>query len=908
MHRAKFVVLFVAFALVGAGCDWTQWGANPLHTGTTGAAGLAPATAPQLTPDVFSGDTATGQVVTGGGFAFVTTAGALTAYDATTHTRAWSATLPPGSTVGSVATVDLDATSNTVFVMVGGAQPVLVGYDVAGTRNCSPSTSTCNPVFVAAVGTAPVAPSPPVLADGRIYVNGASALYAFDAAGSTGCTNWYGMQACAPVWSALTGHSAPGVGPAVVNGVVYTAAGNDSGDGLAAFDDASGGPLWFVPLHDAPITATPSVAVNGSVVVPTQHAIVVIPGSCPAASCAPSTILSSGANDTFSATPTITDSTIYATSNNGHIYAWPAAGCGSTICVPTAGAVVDAPAAGATDAAQTAAVENGVLFLLGRRAAATGDDVVVQAFDAATLGSIATWDLGARGLAPGLTSVSIANSVVYAPTGNGVLMLSRRTTPTISVSPLALTPAFSPTTTDYALACAAGVNTLTVNAVAATGGTVRIVAPAPTDPAPNLDASVDLAENAALVIEAASPTGATTQYWIRCLPHDFPAVTFHPHAGADAATPGWYLTGTLALGSTTYGNYAMILDSNGVPVWYRRTTPAGAIDVTSLGRNSVTYATAPARQGYGIDPNGAFTQFDLANGTTSAIRAVGAPTDFHELLTTSNGDHIVLTYPLKRGVDLTGLSGTPAPGPNSTIADCQIQELDPQGNLVWSWTASDHIDPVTESVLPSPAVVNGETVYDVFHCNSVDVDANGNLLVSARNASAVYDVNRATGTIAWKLGGTPNNLDGARIIKLTNYPYANLGGQHDARFLPDGEISLFDDQSFGPGPADAVQLRVDAVNGTAQPTFQFSAPSGKNSVATGTFRLMPDGHRVIGWGLTANFDGSLFTELDANGKDVLDATFPAGNGAYRVLKFPLDQFDLGVLRATAGTTAGSLPT
>ena len=54
MHRARFVVLFVAIALVGAGCEWTQWGANPLRTGTTGATHFTPATAPQLTPDVFS--------------------------------------------------------------------------------------------------------------------------------------------------------------------------------------------------------------------------------------------------------------------------------------------------------------------------------------------------------------------------------------------------------------------------------------------------------------------------------------------------------------------------------------------------------------------------------------------------------------------------------------------------------------------------------------------------------------------------------------------------------------------------------------------------------------------------------------------------------------------------------------
>ena len=35
-------------------------------------------------------------------------------------------------------------------------------------------------------------------------------------------------------------------------------------------------------------------------------------------------------------------------------------------------------------------------------------------------------------------------------------------------------------------------------------------------------------------------------------------------------------------------------------------------------------------------------------------------------------------------------------------------------------------------------------------------------------------------------------IDGARIIRLDNYPYANLGGQHDTRFLPGGQIGLFD--------------------------------------------------------------------------------------------------------------------
>jgi hypothetical protein len=65
----------------------------------------------------------------------------------------------------------------------------------------------------------------------------------------------------------------------------------------------------------------------------------------------------------------------------------------------------------------------------------------------------------------------------------------------------------------------------------------------------------------------------------------------------------------------------------------------------------------------------------------------------------------------------------------------------------------------------------------------------------------------------------------------------------------------------------------------------------------GSFRILPDGSRVIGWG---DIPGAGFSEIDLDGHDLADLTFPDGNTTYRALKVPLGAFDLGVLRSTAG--------
>jgi hypothetical protein len=44
-----------------------------------------------------------------------------------------------------------------------------------------------------------------------------------------------------------------------------------------------------------------------------------------------------------------------------------------------------------------------------------------------------------------------------------------------------------------------------------------------------------------------------------------------------------------------------------------------------------------------------------------------------------------------------------------------------------------------------------------------------------------------------------------------------------------------------------------------------------------------------------------FTEVDPGGEDLADLVFPGVNNTYRAIKLPTSAFDIGLLRATAGT-------
>src|SRR5215471_2449258 len=123
----------------------------------------------------------------------------------------------------------------------------------------------------------------------------------------------------------------------------------------------------------------------------------------------------------------------------------------------------------------------------------------------------------------------------------------------------------------------------------------------------------------------------------------------------------------------------------------------------------------------------------------------------------------------------------------SSTATWSRRSMWPPATCSSPWNSLDHV-PVTDSEYPVPS----SGTFDYFHGNSIALTSDGNLLISARNTSAVYDVNRTTGAVIWELGG-----------KHSSFTLAPSGQQwfcyqHQARRPEAKVITLFDDGGTGP--------------------------------------------------------------------------------------------------------------
>jgi len=276
----------------------------------------------------------------------------------------------------------------------------------------------------------------------------------------------------------------------------------------------------------------------------------------------------------------------------------------------------------------------------------------------------------------------------------------------------------------------------------------------------------------------------------------------------------------------------------------------------------------------------------------------GLAGDVHEFLI--KNDKAFITIYHRKAVDLRSIGG-PKDG---RIWDGIVQEIDiPTGRVLFEWHSYPEIG-VQESYSKPPKKQLGTKPfpYDYIHLNSIDVEPNGNLLVSGRNTHALYEISRGTGKVLWRLGGKKSDF------KLG--PGARFAWQHDARRQPDGTITVFDNGAAPPVEkfSRVLVLRVDPKTKRVTLVRSYRHPKKLLAPFEGNAQFLPDGHVFVGWG-----GWPYATEFDKSGRVVWDAYFghgkPPGQDAdsYRAYRFvwhgrPTDRPALAVKQRPAVTT------
>ena len=319
-------------------------------------------------------------------------------------------------------------------------------------------------------------------------------------------------------------------------------------------------------------------------------------------------------------------------------------------------------------------------------------------------------------------------------------------------------------------------------------------------------------------------------------------------------------------------NGPMIIGPFGGLIWYQplpQNDTATDFNVQSYqGKPVLTWwqgNVSAAGTGNGVD--------EIYNSSYQHVATVkagnGVNADLHEFTITGSDTALVTAYYPVLWTTSTAKGAKPR-----IVLDGVVQEIDiPTGLVLFQWDSLDHI-PVSASYQAIPK--NTGHPWDYFHLNSAQLTGNGNMIISARDTWAVYDISHQTGGVVWTLGGKSSSF---KMGTSTSFAF-----QHDARLLASGLMTIFDD---GAGPPDVhkqsrgLTLRLDMTHMTASLVAQDNHSPSVLSRYEGSDQLLRNGDSFVGFG-----SQPWITEFNSHGKTVFDGRFIDANQSYRAYRYP----------------------
>lgn len=315
----------------------------------------------------------------------------------------------------------------------------------------------------------------------------------------------------------------------------------------------------------------------------------------------------------------------------------------------------------------------------------------------------------------------------------------------------------------------------------------------------------------------------------------------------------------VALSFSGVGNL-WIVDNDLTPVFYKRVS--GAVYDFKYQPNSELTYNIYSTLSYGLDSSGKLNnQFFTPEGFVL---------DIHELRVQEDGSYYILgrdhiTIDMSQYVE----GGDTA----ATLVAHTIHHMDANDNELWRWESINHYDILD---VDDNIDLTQHTI-DWTHCNSIEIDFDGNIILSTRNFNEVTKIDRQTGEIVWRLGGKKNQF------QLIN-DNRGFGRQHTARRHSNGNLFLFDNGHYlNPQYSSYLEYELDESNLTATLIRRYSRNESIFSQSRGGVQELSNGNILISWGENIN---PYITEISAEDSIEFEFVLPSLVHKYRAYRFP----------------------
>ncbi len=392
-------------------------------------------------------------------------------------------------------------------------------------------------------------------------------------------------------------------------------------------------------------------------------------------------------------------------------------------------------------------------------------------------------------------------------------------------------------------------------------------------------------------------------------PADFPTINVTTNTNP---SPGYLFFTTLdfaqfAQDTGTYGSYRIVLDTGGNVYYFQHAFDSVELDFQPQPNGLMTFFELPRNKWFAMDSTYAIVD----SFWTQPPYLV----DTHDMELLTHGHALMLSYYPMHPYNMSQYGGSDS----ATFIGCVIEETDSLKNPYWIWRSWDpnHFSDTDATYdLPSETLGASPVPFDAVHGNSIQVDTDGNILLSSRELDEVTKISRQDGHLIWRLGGKHNQF--TFINDSIHFSH-----QHSARRIANGDITLFDDGNFGhaftkdttftisnssgdttidsswvvPTFARACEYNVDTTAMTATLVWHFDHDSTIGALAMGYVDRLPNGNTLINWGVFETHDTialqPAITEVTPDESIVFELTLPLPYVVYRAFKFPSPNYDTG---------------